>query len=33
MHRGLDNVQELTDEYIGKLNDIVNTKEEEIMEV
>ncbi len=33
MHRGLDNVQELTDEFIGKLDDIVSKKEEEIMEV
>jgi ribosome recycling factor len=33
MHRGLDNVQELTDEYIGKLDDIVKKKEEEVMEV
>ena len=33
MHRGLDNVQDLTDEYIGKLDEIVEKKEEEIMKV
>jgi len=33
MHRGLDNVQELTDKYIDKLDSITNKKEEEIMEV
>lgn len=33
MHRGLENVQELTDEYINKLNKIIEAKEKEIMEV
>jgi len=33
LHRGLDNVQELTDEYIGKIDSIMENKEEEIMEV
>jgi len=33
LHRGLDNVQELTDEYIGKIDSLMNKKEEEIMEV
>ncbi|RCW51579.1 MULTISPECIES: ribosome recycling factor [unclassified Halanaerobium] len=33
MHRGLDNVQELTDKYIDKIDSITNKKEEEIMEV
>jgi ribosome recycling factor len=33
MHRGLDNVQELTDDYIGKIDEITEKKEEEIMEV
>lgn len=33
MHRGLENVQELTDQYIEKLNKVVEQKEKEIMEV
>ncbi|MCC3143824.1 ribosome recycling factor [Halanaerobium sp. Z-7514] len=33
MHRGFDNVQELTDEYIGKIEAITERKENEIMEV
>lgn len=33
MHRGLENIQEITDEYINKLDNLVNKKEEEIMEV
>lgn len=32
-HRGLDNVQELTDKYEDKIDQIVSRKEEEIMEV
>ena len=32
-HRGLDNVQELTDEYIDKIDNMMEDKEEEIMEV
>ena len=31
--RGLDNIQELTDEYIDKVNSMLEEKEEEIMEV
>ncbi len=33
MHDGLEQVQKLTDAYIGKANDIVERKEKEIMEV
>ncbi|MEJ6951517.1 ribosome recycling factor [Natronospora cellulosivora (SeqCode)] len=32
-HRGLENVQELTDNYIKKIDNILKEKEEEIMEV
>lgn len=32
-YRGLDNLQELTDEYCKKIDEIVEKKEEEIMEV
>ena len=32
-HRGLDNIQELTDEYINKIDDLLDRKESEIMEV
>ena len=31
LKRALDNIQELTDEYIGKLNTIQDSKEEEIL--
>ena len=33
MHRGLDEVQKLTDTYVGKINRILTKKEEEILEV
>ncbi len=33
LHRGLDNIQELTDDYIEKINEHVEKKEEEIMTV
>ncbi|ADQ14768.1 ribosome recycling factor [Halanaerobium hydrogeniformans] len=33
MHRGFDNVQDLTDTYIGKIESITEKKENEIMEV
>lgn len=33
MHRGFDNVQDLTDKYIGKIESITEKKEKEIMEV
>ncbi|NOZ79145.1 MAG: ribosome recycling factor [Acidobacteria bacterium] len=33
MHRGLDEVQKLTDTYVGKINEILAKKEEEILEV
>lgn len=33
MHRLVDQVQEVTDEYSDKVNDLLNKKEEEIMEV
>ncbi|MGM0602853.1 MAG: ribosome recycling factor [Bacillota bacterium] len=33
MHRGLDNVQDLTDKYIDKIDSITDKKEKEIMEV
>jgi ribosome recycling factor len=33
MHTGLDKVQEITDEYIKKLDELLSHKEEEIMEV
>ncbi|MFW5984747.1 MAG: ribosome recycling factor [Halanaerobiaceae bacterium] len=33
MHRGLDNIQELTDKYIDKIDELVDKKEEEIMTV
>lgn len=32
-HRGLDNVQEVTDEYEDKIDELVDKKKEEIMEV
>jgi len=32
-HRGLDDVQDLTDQYIDQVDSILATKEEEIMEV
>ncbi len=32
-HRGLDNVQELTDDYINKIDNLLEKKENEIMEV
>ncbi len=32
-HRGLDNIQEITDDYTEKIDEIVEKKEEEIMEV
>lgn len=32
-HRGLDNIQELTDEYIEKVDNLLERKKEEIMEV
>lgn len=32
-YRGLDNLQELTDEYTSKIDEIVDHKEEEIMKV
>ena len=33
MHDGQDGVQKLTDAYIGKVNDILKAKEDEILEV
>ena len=33
MHDGQEQVQKLTDNYVGKVNDILEKKEEEIMEV
>ncbi len=33
MHRGLDNIQTLTDKYIDKINEMLKKKEEAIMEV
>ncbi len=33
MHRGLDEVQKLTDTYVGKINEILTKKEKEILEV
>jgi ribosome recycling factor len=32
-HRELDNIQELTDEYIGKIDDLLAHKEQEVMQV
>ena len=32
-HRGLENIQELTDEYIDKIDKLLERKKEEIMEV
>ena len=32
-HRGLENMQELTDEYIGKIDTLLENKKEAIMEV
>ncbi len=33
MHRGLKEIQQLTDEYLGKLEELLEEKEREIMEV
>jgi len=33
LHRGLDNIQDLTDEYIEKIDKALEKKKEEIMEV
>ena len=33
MHSGLDEVQKLTDAYVGKINEILEKKEKEILEV
>jgi ribosome recycling factor len=33
MHDGQDQVQKLTDAYVGKINDVLKKKEEEVMEV
>lgn len=33
MHDGLEEIQTLTDRYVGKINDILKNKEQEIMEV
>ncbi len=33
LHRGLENIQELTDKYINKIDTMTKNKEEEIMEV
>ena len=33
MHDGLEQVQKITDTYVGKVNDILKAKEKEIMEV
>ena len=33
MHDGQDRIQELTDTYVGKINEILEKKEKEIMEV
>jgi ribosome recycling factor len=33
MHDGQDKIQKLTDAYVGKIGDILDTKEKEIMEV
>jgi ribosome recycling factor len=33
MHDGLDSIQKLTDNYVGKINEILENKEKEIMEV
>jgi len=32
-HRGLENIQELTDEYIKKIDDLLAKKEDEILEI
>lgn len=32
-HRALDEIQELTDEFIGKLEEVVKAKEEETLTV
>ncbi|MBM7623489.1 ribosome recycling factor [Sporohalobacter salinus] len=32
-HRGLDNIQGLTDEYIAKVDELLEKKEEEILEI
>ena len=33
MHDGQEQVQKLTDNYVGRVNDILEKKEQEIMEV
>jgi ribosome recycling factor len=33
MHDGLESIQKLTDAYVGKINEILEHKEKEIMEV
>lgn len=33
MHDGLDQIQKLTDSYVTKINDVVDAKEKEVMEV
>jgi ribosome recycling factor len=33
MHDGLENIQKLTDAYVGKINEITEAKEKEILEV
>jgi ribosome recycling factor len=33
MHDGLESIQKLTDAYVGKINDVLDRKEREIMEV
>jgi len=33
MHDGQEGIQKLTDNYVGKINDILGAKEKEIMEV
>ena len=33
MHRGQDRVQKLTDEYVKRVDDMLEAKEKEIMEV
>lgn len=33
MHDGLDSIQKLTDNYVGKINEVLENKEKEIMEV
>jgi ribosome recycling factor len=33
MHDGLESIQKLTDAYVGKINEITDAKETEILEV